>query len=202
MGETSQYRHLTAKYCNGCGVDIGSQGEAVVPWAISYDLPEDEFLLYSSGNPPRGPIHLRGHAQDLPFDSGSLDFVYSSHLLEDFLEWEPILVEWVRVLRPGGKLVIMVPDKGLWDHAVHNLGQPPNCSHTHESRPGELSEYAERLGLAVVEDRLTENHANDYNILFVATKNDDLSFPKQDPGSCLNVPEVQEPDAAKADGVA
>jgi len=106
----------------------------------------------------------------LPFDTGSLDFVYSSHLLEDFLDWAPVLKEWVRVLKPGGKLIVMVPDRQLWNHAVRDLGQPPNCSHQHESREGELSEYAPMLGLDVVEDRLTKEYENDYNILFVAIK--------------------------------
>ena len=89
--ETGKYRHLTSPHClladgsPGCGVDIASQGSVVVPWAISFDLPQDEFDYYNDHHAPKGPIHLRGHADKLPFESGSLDFVYASHILEDFL---------------------------------------------------------------------------------------------------------------------
>jgi len=173
--ETPKYRHLTARYClladgtPGCGVDIASQGCAVAPWAMGFDLPKDEFDHYCSNQPAKGPVQLRGHAEHLPFDDNSLDFVYSSHLLEDFLEWEPILTEWVRALKPGGHLIILVPDKELWAAAL-DRGQPPNCAHKHESRAGELTEYAAKLNLEVIEDRLTQEFEGDYTVLFVAKK--------------------------------
>lgn len=171
--ETAKYRPQTVKYCYideglhipGCGVDIASQGASVVPWAINFDLPKDEFAFYCSNQPAKGPIQLRGHADKLPFDDASLDFVYSSHLLEDYLDWTPVLKEWVRVLKPGGYLIILVPDKKLWNEAIEK-GQPPNCSHKHESYVGELSTYAPALGLQVIEDRLTAVVPDDYTILF------------------------------------
>lgn len=167
--ETSRYRLLTARYCRGCGVDIASQGDPVVPWAMNFELPEAEFAYYNSGHKPRGPIQLSGSAEKLPFNNDSMGFVYSSHLLEDFLDWEPILREWVRVLAPGGYLIILIPDKDLWALAL-SKGQPPNCAHRHEGRPGELTRYASALGLEVVEDRLTACFPGDYTILFVARK--------------------------------
>lgn len=179
--ETAKYRHLTRHYCwrqypqdplfqePGVGVDIASQGDPVVPWAVQFDLPAEEFAHYNSNHAPQGPIQLRGHADKLPFDSSSLDFVYSSHLLEDFLDWTPILTEWTRVLKPGGHLIILVPDKVRWNEAILK-GQPPNCAHTHESHAGELSTYADGLGLEVIEDRLTDLWEGDYSVLYVAKK--------------------------------
>lgn len=172
--ETAKYRHLTAGYCmpNGmpsCGVDIASQGAPIVPWAIQFDLPQEEFAVYCSNHPAKGPIQLRGHADKLPFDNESLDFVYSSHLLEDYLDWEPVLREWTRVLRPNGFLIVLIPDKDLWAKAIA-AGQSPNCSHKHEGAVGELSTYAPALGLKVIEDRLTEQFPGDYTILAVFQK--------------------------------
>jgi len=171
MSETAKYRLLTIPYCVGAGVDIASQGDAVVPWAMSFDLPEKEFLKYSSGNPPKGPIHLRGHAHKLPFDSASLDFVYSSHLLEDFEDWLPVLAEWCRCVKVGGKLIILIPDKTLWNEAIAN-GQPPNNSHKHEGSVGELSKiFARYFGhFQVLEDQLTNLYPGDYTIMFVARR--------------------------------
>lgn len=169
--ETAKYRFLTAPYCQGAGVDVASQGVPVVPWAISFDLPEAEFLRYSNGNPPKGPIHLRGHADRLPFESNSLDFVYSSHLLEDFFDPKPYLSEWSRVLAVGGNLVILVPDKDLWAEAIRN-GQSPNCSHQHEYKPGELTAMFKKFygHFEIIEDRMTALVPEDYTIMFVAKK--------------------------------
>lgn len=153
----------------GCGVDIASQGDSVVPWAMGLDLPEPEFSTYCKGEPPKGAIQVRGFAERLIFESESLDFVHASHLLEDFEDWNPLLMEWTRVLKSGGHLIILVPEKDIWDAAL-KAGQPPNCSHRHEARVGELTTYAERHGLKVIEDRLTNQFDGDYTILFVARK--------------------------------
>lgn len=169
--ETAKYRHLTAPYCTGCGVDIASQGVAVVPWAISFDLPEFEFLHYSNGQPPKGPIHLRGRATDLPFEDESLDFVYCSHLLEDYADYLPALTEWNRCVRIGGYIIILVPDKKLWAEALAR-GQAPNCSHRNEPEPGYISEiYAKYFGhFEIICDKLTAVTPEDYTIMFLAKR--------------------------------
>jgi SAM-dependent methyltransferase len=168
--ETAKYRHLTVPYCNGNGVDIGSGGDPIVPWAISMDLPRKEFETYHSGHDPRHAIHYGGDAKNLPFKDHTLDFLYSSHLLEDFLDWDPVLAEWARVLKPGGFIIILVPDKDLWKAAL-DRGQPPNCAHTHESRQGELSEHFRRLGIVEpVIDSLTNQFNGDYTVMFVGRK--------------------------------
>lgn len=169
--ETEKYRHLTSPYCVGNGIDIGSGGCPVVPHAISMDLPPKDFAHYRSNLPPEHAVHLGGDATNLHwFRDGVLDWVYSSHLLEDFLDWEPILKEWTRVLRPGGTIIILVPDKKLWNEALRR-GQPPNCAHKHESRVGELSEHFARIGgVTPIVDQLTNLWEGDYSILFVGRK--------------------------------
>ncbi len=171
QSETDRYRHLVTRYCvPGLGIDIGSQGDPVVSWAWNFDLPPDKFAHYNSNYEPRGPIQLYGDCRHLPIASASLDFVYSSHLLEDFEDWLPVLIEWVRVLRPGGRLIILIPDRERWVAACA-AGQPPNDAHRHEGHVGELSKYAPELGLQVLKDELTDQFPHDYSILFVAVKN-------------------------------
>jgi predicted SAM-dependent methyltransferase len=50
--------------------------------------------------------------QRLPFEDGAAELVYASHLLEHFPTEEvpQLLAEWRRVLRPGGTLLVAVPD--------------------------------------------------------------------------------------------
>lgn len=171
MSETEKHRDQTVQYCVGNGIDIGSQNDPVVPWAISLDLPHDEYAVYTSGKAPENSIQWRGDGRDLPFKDSKLDFVYSSHVIEDFVDWAPILTEWTRVLKPGGKLIIMLPDKLRWNEAIRN-GQPPNCAHQHESYEGELTWTVNhmKLPLKVIRDSFTNKSPADYNILFVAEK--------------------------------
>jgi SAM-dependent methyltransferase len=170
MSETAKYRHLTVIHCKGNVVDLGSQGDPVVPHAIQVELPDDEYLRYTSGQGLPVYAAYRGDACKLPFKDATLDTVYSSHLLEDFLDWDTVVWEWVRVLKPGGNLVILMPDTERWEAAIRD-GQPPNCAHKRTGAVGALTKLAERLGnLLVLEDRLTNQFAGDYSILFVAQK--------------------------------
>lgn len=168
MSETSLRRHLTSKHCVGNGVDIGSGGDPVVPTAIQVDLPNEKWVNRALID-DQYPIQWRTESILLPFKDGTLDYVYSSHLLEDFLDWQPVLQEWVRALKPGGKLIVMVPDHERF-RAATLAGQPDNLDHKHEAKVGELSTYADELGLDVIEDRLSGEDPKDYNILFIAVK--------------------------------
>ena len=45
MSETAKYRHLTARYLWGCGIDIGCGADPVTPWANQLGLnPEIDAL--------------------------------------------------------------------------------------------------------------------------------------------------------------
>ncbi len=57
----------------------------------------------------------------------AFDFVYSSHCLEHTLDARVALVNWWRVLKPGGHLVVVVPDEDLYERGVW----PPNKNATH-----------------------------------------------------------------------
>lgn len=178
--ETAKYRNLTTQYCQGNGIDIGSGGDPVVPWAIQIELSEADYANYNNHNLPRGPVQYRasGALFDLPFKDETLDFVYSSHVLEDYArgDWRRLLPEWARVLKKGGYLIILVPEVDRWTFALQHLGQPPNCSHhSPEPRLLEVSVYVlemkDRHGFDFeCRERLTNQFANDYSILFVGKK--------------------------------
>lgn len=169
MSETAKFRNLTTPYCTGCGVDLGPGGDPVTPWAISVDLTDEAIQHYNPGYKSEA-TELKGDARNLYwFKDGVLDFVYSSGLLEDFRDWDPVLREWVRVLKPGGNLIIAVPDKAIWAEAVRR-GQPPNLAHVHESYPGEVSEYVTRLFPGQFEILRDELLPGDYMIVFIARR--------------------------------
>ena len=47
-----------------------------------------------------------------PFENGSVDEILSVHVVEHFWRWEvvAILAEWVRVLNPGGTMILECPN--------------------------------------------------------------------------------------------
>lgn len=171
--ESEKYRHLVAPYCTGCGVDLGSQGAAMVPWALSLDLPQDQFLKYSAGNPPKGPIHLRGDVtQRLPFDNGIFDFVVISHVAEDFDRklWPKYFKEWTRILRSGGHFICLVPDHTRWWEYV-TAGGVHNFAHFQpQPEPGDMTRAAGEAGLFVISENYTDVYPGDYSMLMVAKK--------------------------------
>lgn len=167
MSETDKHRPLVVQYCKGNGVDLGSSGEPVVPWAIQVDLPASEYHNYNVER-PEANIHWRGNALELPFKDGTLDWVHSSHLIEDFLDWKPVLAEWDRVLKPGGFMIIAVPDHQRFRAAVAR-GQGDNLSHRHESHVGELPKVLGKK-YETVRDGFVNDDPNEYSILYVGRK--------------------------------
>ena len=124
--ETSKCRARLAPYCTGDGIDIGFGGDPITPAAVRIDLPNQYGAVGDH------PVQLRGDAADLRwFRDGTLDFVFSSHVLEDFHDTEAVLREWLRVLKPGGRLIIFCPDENRFRAHCSSTGQPYNTHHVH-----------------------------------------------------------------------
>lgn len=167
VSETSKHRHLVAPYCQGNGIDLGSSGDPIVPWAIQLDLPNDKYLNYNA-NRPDTPIHLRGSAESLPFKDQSLAWVHSSHLLEDFADWKPVLREWDRVVQVGGYLIIAVPDHQRFRAAVASGHNGDNLGHKHESHVGELPSLLSNY--QTLYDDFVNNDPHEYSVLYIGRK--------------------------------
>ncbi len=126
QSETSKCRARLAPFCTGYGVDLGFGGDPITPGAIRIDLPSPYTNVGSL------PVQLGGSATDLRwFNDGVLDYIYSSHLLEDFDDTKSVLIEWLRVLKPGGHLVIFCPDEQLFRQHCSQTGQSYNPNHKH-----------------------------------------------------------------------
>lgn len=171
--ESAKYLCLTLPFLSGNGLDIGSGGWPVVERAIQFELPSDKFNDYTGGRAPRVPIEWHGDFTDLPFKDGTLDYIYISHVAEDYPreKWPSMFSEFKRCLKDTGFLVVLVPERTVWQYCVQVLGQCPNCNH-HGPEPevGDMSRAATQVGMKVVEERMTNLFENDYTILGVFTK--------------------------------
>jgi SAM-dependent methyltransferase len=49
---------------------------------------------------------------------GAFDFVHSSHCLEHLKDPREGLTNWLRVVRPGGYLVVTIPDEDLYEQGI------------------------------------------------------------------------------------
>lgn len=127
FGETTKCRERLAKYCSGYGLDLGFGGDPISLSALRMDM---ETPYTKVGN---FPVQLGGNAEQLYwFKDEVLDYVFSSHLLEDFVDTEAVLREWLRVLKPGGRLILFCPDEQLFRQHCKATGQAYNAAHIHE----------------------------------------------------------------------
>src|SRR6516165_1499209 len=118
QSETSKCRERLAPFCLGYGVDLGFGGDPITETAIRIDMPHPYARTGSY------EVQLGGDATKLHwFNDNVLDYVYSSHLLEDFEDTRTILLEWLRVLRPGGRLIVFCPDEQVYREHCRRTGQ-------------------------------------------------------------------------------
>jgi hypothetical protein len=83
----------------------------------------DSIGLYRALFPRMGSVTVYDWAQgDAQFlanvDDAQFDFVYSAHCLEHVIEPREAIRQWLRVLRPGGHLVVTVPDEDMYEQGV------------------------------------------------------------------------------------
>jgi SAM-dependent methyltransferase len=164
-------------YCVGNGIEIGTGGDPIVHTSIQIELPPADAEAYTATDFGVFPAQLRGDGTNLYwFRDRVFDYLASSHLLEDFYDWRKVLMEWMRVVKVEGRLILLVPEEKLWAQAV-DAGQPMNHNHDHEFTIGELSGFVGAQFGWVVEaeqmaapEMLTDVGTPDFTILFVARR--------------------------------
>lgn len=90
------------KYIRGSVIDVGCScdlRQMVVPYATPYD--------FSLGS---GDAQYMEGVLDETYDT-----VYSSHLLEHIEKQKVALRNWYRILKPGGYLIVCVPERDLYE---------------------------------------------------------------------------------------
>jgi ubiquinone/menaquinone biosynthesis C-methylase UbiE len=71
------------------------------------------------GELAEGCAALQGDAENLPFPDGTFDIVYSNGVLHHTHDTEKAIAEVYRVLKPGGRAVIMLYCKDSWHYWIN-----------------------------------------------------------------------------------
>lgn len=91
----------------GIGLEPGC-GQAISPFCIGTDFyAGPNHPQYGGGYWP----HVRCLGESLPFKNETFDFIVSHHSLEHMKNTMLTLNEWLRVLKHGCKIAIVMPDK-------------------------------------------------------------------------------------------
>jgi SAM-dependent methyltransferase len=101
--------NFSNRYFVGRGIDIGGKPDPLALYAGMFSrMTSVKTWDWEDGDAQ----HLAGVADD------SLDFVHSSHCLEHLVDPREGLRHWFRVVKPGGFLVVTVPDEDLYEQGV------------------------------------------------------------------------------------
>lgn len=96
-------------YFVGDGIDIGGGYDGLENYARLFP----RIRSVKNWDLPDGDAQLMAGVPDALYD-----FVHSSHCLEHMRDPYEALRNWWRILKPGGHLIVMVPDEDLYEQGV------------------------------------------------------------------------------------
>lgn len=104
MNEATKTRRLWSQLetdiLKGRGIDIGSGPDPVTPDARPFDREHGDANVISQ------------HVSD------TFDFVFSAHCLEHMVDARAAILEWWKLVKPGGHLFVIVPDEELYEQGM------------------------------------------------------------------------------------
>lgn len=148
--ETAKIRWELVPYTAGRGLELGTGPQKAFPHFIgidsNFDYTRTAFALRPDFSADCTKLEM--------FATASMDFVFSSHLLEHIEDYVGALTEWWRVIKPGGHLCLYLPHKDLYP----NIGQNgANADHKHDFSPSDIERAMLKIGSwDLVEDQVRD----------------------------------------------
>jgi ubiquinone/menaquinone biosynthesis C-methylase UbiE len=129
----------------GCGAGHASfaLARAAVRRVVAYDLAPQMLDVVASEAAARGHAQIEtcaGPAEHLAFDDASIDMVVTRYSAHHWLDVRRALREVARILRPGGKFVVidvLAPESPLMDTALQTIEILRDVSHVRDYRESE-----------------------------------------------------------------
>ena len=100
---------FATRYFAGHGIDIGAGADSLGQYKEQFPL----MLSCRNWDLKDGDAQVLESIAD-----ESLDFVHSSHCLEHMRDPFTAMDNWLRVLKPGGHMIVIVPDEDLYEQGI------------------------------------------------------------------------------------
>lgn len=172
------------QFTRGRGLDLGCGPSKTFPHFIGVDNHKDTQLF---GIQMKPDIVCDVTKLDV-FGSASMDFVFSSHVLEHIQDHHSALKEWWRVIRPGGHLCLYLPHK---DHYPNIGTEGANPDHVHDFMPQDIVDAMKDIGgweLLRNEDRSEDREYSFFQVFKKRTDGKHIySLPKKHEKTCAVV---------------
>jgi O-methyltransferase len=150
--EVDKCRSRLIEYCQGAGIDFGCGGNKIRPEAIGID----HRLL------PGVNIVWDLNRYMYTFHQESLNYVFSSHVLEHLQDPRGMIRQWWGILKKGGYLVFYLPHPKLYTE--------PNPEHIVMMGPEDLVDFFTEFKDYKIERNKTYSTNNEYSFEFVVKK--------------------------------
>ena len=165
VAESKKIVWEVAPYLRGQGLDVGAGDFRVLPHVTTVDNGDHAQFGFSV----KPDVKVES-ADNMPvFGSQSMDFVYSSHLLEHIQDTRRALREWWRLVKMGGYLVLYLPHASYYPR----IGQPgANPTHLHDFLPSDIITHMEGVSGASWDllECQERNKDDEYSMLLVFKK--------------------------------
>ena len=163
--ESDKVKYDVLPYLLKGGLDLGCGPAKVWPHLIGVDSGKDVQLF---GVRMKPDMVLPDCASLGIFADGSMESLFSSHLLEHIEDWHGALREWWRVLKVGGYLVLYLPHRDLYPR----IGQPgANPDHKHDFDEDLVLDFC-RLAFPdwTLHEKQVRGERDEYSFLLVLRK--------------------------------
>lgn len=118
MAETDKVRNYLLPFCEGKGVDIACGDNKITPSAIGVDFAQQ----YNLSDHPVTKADFIGSWEDFfsTREYKEFDYIYSSHLIEDYTDPFTPLLLWGKYLKHGGYLILVLPIEETYRRITNN----------------------------------------------------------------------------------
>ncbi len=110
-----------SRYFVGRGVDVGGRPDPLEQYVGMFPL----MVEVRTWDLEDGDGQLMESVEDR-----SYDFLHSSHCLEHLVDPHEALRNWIRVVRPGGHIIVTVPDEDMYEQGVWPSTKNTDHKHT------------------------------------------------------------------------
>lgn len=161
--ESAKIASIAVPYLRGRGLDIGCGTSKVWPHALGLDNGHH----FGKG---AADVVIKDARDVGIFADDSLDFVFSSHLLEHIVDFRGALKSWWAKIKINGHLVLYLPHKNFYPNIGHDGANP---DHKHDFLPDNIIEAMKDIGSWELLENEDRGGTNEYSFYQVYRKTND-----------------------------